>query len=351
MDIGSVIKKYRKELGYTQEEMANRLGVTTPAVNKWENGNSNPDIELLAPIARLLHISLDTLLSFHENLTDIEIEDLIHKMDKMFSEEGYEKTYQWAVNTIKEYPNCNMLIWQMAVMLDSRRIVGMCEEPDKYDEPINSWYEMALNDENEKIQHHAADSLFGFYLRKKNYEMAEKYLIYFSDYDPMKKVNQGRLYMEQGKAEEAYKKLEEAIFSEYTTLNMAFGIMITKTLEEKDYTYARFLAKKMCALAGNFEMGKYNECAAMLNVVTAEKNVEDTFRVVKQLLENVDTICDFRKSELYKHITFKNMENPYAEEMKKELLEGFRNEAGFEYMKGYEPWEKLINKKEKCTIK
>ena len=123
MNIGNVIKKYRKELGYTQEEMANRLGVTTPAVNKWENGNSNPDIELLAPIARLLHISLDTLLSFRENLTDIEIEELIHKMDKMFSEEGFEKTYQWAVNTIKEYPNCNLLIWQLAVMLDSRRIL------------------------------------------------------------------------------------------------------------------------------------------------------------------------------------------------------------------------------------
>ena len=69
MNIGNVIKKYRKELGYTQEEMATRLGVTTLAVNKWKNGNSNPDIELLAPIARLLHISLDTLLSFRKNLT------------------------------------------------------------------------------------------------------------------------------------------------------------------------------------------------------------------------------------------------------------------------------------------
>ena len=89
MNIGNVIKKYRKELGYTQEEMANRLGVTTPSVNKWENGNSNPDIELLAPIARLLHISLDTLLSFCETLTDIEVTELIQQMDKMFSEEGY----------------------------------------------------------------------------------------------------------------------------------------------------------------------------------------------------------------------------------------------------------------------
>ena len=56
-------------------------------------GNSNPDIELLAPIARLLHISLDILLSFHENLTDVEITELIQEMDKMFSLEGYEKTY------------------------------------------------------------------------------------------------------------------------------------------------------------------------------------------------------------------------------------------------------------------
>lgn len=102
MDIGVVIKKYRKEAGMTQEEMANRLGVTTPAVNKWENSNSKPDIELLAPIARLLDISLDTLLSFHEKLSDTEIEEIIRKMDRMFSEEGYEKTYEWALRLIKE---------------------------------------------------------------------------------------------------------------------------------------------------------------------------------------------------------------------------------------------------------
>ena len=269
MNIGNVIKKYRKESGFTQEEMANRLGVTTPAVNKWENGNSNPDIELLAPIARLLHISLDTLLSFHENLTDVEITELIQEMDKMFSAEGYEKTYQWAVNIIKDYPNCNILIWQVAVMLDSRRIIGQCEHPDKYDEQINSWYEMALNDKDEKIQHHAADSLFGFYLRKGNYEMAEKYLNYFSDYDPMKKLRLGQLYMEQEKTEEAYEKLE-----------------------------------------------------------------------------NVDTICDFQKSRLYKHIKFQDVENPYAEEMKKELIAGFQNEEDFAYMKGYKPWKKLLAEKD-----
>ena len=159
MDIGVVIKKYRKEAGMTQEEMANRLGVTTPTVNKWENSNSKPDIELLAPIARLLDISLDTLLPFHEKLSDIEIEEIIRKMDRMFSEEGYEKTYEWALRLIKEYPNCNMLIWQAAVMLDARRITDKCTNPEKYDKQINAWYELALHDENEEIQHHAAEEI------------------------------------------------------------------------------------------------------------------------------------------------------------------------------------------------
>lgn len=67
MHIGQIIRKYRKMKNLTQEEMANRLGVTAPAVNKWENENSLPDITLLAPIARLLDISLDTLYPLRRN--------------------------------------------------------------------------------------------------------------------------------------------------------------------------------------------------------------------------------------------------------------------------------------------
>ena len=40
MQIGEMIRKYRKERNLTQEEMARYLGVTAPAVNKWENGGS-----------------------------------------------------------------------------------------------------------------------------------------------------------------------------------------------------------------------------------------------------------------------------------------------------------------------
>lgn len=344
MNIGSVIKKYRKDIGLTQEEMANRLGVTAPAVNKWENGNSTPDIELLAPIARLLNISLDTLLSFHKKLTDVEIEEIIMEMDHMFSKEGYEKTFEWAVSIIKKYPNCNILIWQVALMLDARRMTGECKEPEIYDDQINSWYEMALNDEKEEIRHHAADSLFGFYLRKKNYTMAEKYLNYFSDYDPMKKVYWGRFYKEQGKIEEAYEMFENVLFSEYSTLNFAFSMMTGLALKEDDTVYAGFLAEKIGTLSRVFDMGKYHEYVPMLDIVCAEKDVEGTYKVVEQLLENVDSLCDFQKSKLYRHKKFKNTDGSNLQIIKQKLLEGFRGEADFGFMKGYGPWENLINK-------
>lgn len=40
MTVGEVIREKRKELGLTQEQVARRLGVSAPAVNKWEKGDS-----------------------------------------------------------------------------------------------------------------------------------------------------------------------------------------------------------------------------------------------------------------------------------------------------------------------
>ena len=342
MNIAEVIRKYRKEAGMTQEEMANRLGVTAPAVNKWENGNSNPDIELLAPIARLLHISLDTLMSFHEELAPSEIGEIIREMDTMFVSEGFETVYEWAADKIKEYPNCNMLIWQLVVMLDARRLTDVTIDSEKYDEQINAWYELVLKDEDEKIKRHAADSLFGFYLRKREYVKAEEYLQYFSDNDPMKKIYQGRLYKEQGDKENAYKTFEDIVLSAYHTLNFAFSLMTGLALEEGDIQEARYLAEKMGAIAGIFEMGKYHECASMLDVVCAEKNVEETYHIVEQLLTSVDSLCDFQKSRLFQHMKFSETGSLFAENLKEKLLEGFRNSESFGYMKGDMAWEDLL---------
>ncbi len=55
-------KEYRKRLDISQEEIAERLNVTSQAVSKWECEKSFPDMEMLIDIARLFGVSLDTLM-------------------------------------------------------------------------------------------------------------------------------------------------------------------------------------------------------------------------------------------------------------------------------------------------
>ena len=61
MRMNEVILEKRKALNMTQEQMADCLGVTAPAVHKWEKGISFPDVTILPALARLLKIDLHTL--------------------------------------------------------------------------------------------------------------------------------------------------------------------------------------------------------------------------------------------------------------------------------------------------
>ena len=90
MKINQIIREKRKELSLTQEQIAEFLGVSTPAVNKWEKGSTYPDITLLPALARLLKMDLNTLLSFNEDLTDIEIENFVNELDKVVQEQDYQ---------------------------------------------------------------------------------------------------------------------------------------------------------------------------------------------------------------------------------------------------------------------
>ena len=61
-NISNNLKKYRREIGLSQEALAERLGVTSQAVSKWECMQSIPDIEAIVALCELLGITTDKLL-------------------------------------------------------------------------------------------------------------------------------------------------------------------------------------------------------------------------------------------------------------------------------------------------
>lgn len=76
--IGMFIAKQRKEVGLTQEQLAERLGITKNAVSKWERGLGLMDMSLLKPLSVILQVEVIDILSG----------EIVNKDDK---EQEYEK--------------------------------------------------------------------------------------------------------------------------------------------------------------------------------------------------------------------------------------------------------------------
>lgn len=77
---GEVIMKRRKELGLTQNQLAQSLNISFQAVSKWENGTAHPDIAILPKLAQELHTTIDALLGYNSVVADY---------DNRYNTEGY----------------------------------------------------------------------------------------------------------------------------------------------------------------------------------------------------------------------------------------------------------------------
>ena len=68
MTLGEKIKTARKNAGLTQEQMAEKLMISRPAITKWESDKGIPDIDNLKAISKLLDVSLDYLLNDDDSI-------------------------------------------------------------------------------------------------------------------------------------------------------------------------------------------------------------------------------------------------------------------------------------------
>ena len=61
IELGNRLAQLRKEKGLSQEELADKLGVSRQAVSKWERGEASPDTDNLIELAKIYGVSLDEL--------------------------------------------------------------------------------------------------------------------------------------------------------------------------------------------------------------------------------------------------------------------------------------------------
>lgn len=71
IEIADRLVKLRKKYGYSQEELADKLGLSRQAVSKWERAEASPDTDNLICLAKLYGVSLDELLATEEDIDTI----------------------------------------------------------------------------------------------------------------------------------------------------------------------------------------------------------------------------------------------------------------------------------------
>ena len=152
MEIGNQIKKYRNELGLSQEELADKIFVTRQTISNWENEKNYPDIKSLVMLSSLFGISLDNLVKgdLEEMKKQIKESDI-----KEFYKQGTVMAVLMIVMMISPIPLVRLFDWGglaiWGVLAAVALIYGFRAEKWKKQQDIQTWREITAFMEGKRL--------------------------------------------------------------------------------------------------------------------------------------------------------------------------------------------------------
>lgn len=360
MDIGTVIREKRKALGLTQEQVAKRLGVTAPAVNKWERSGTYPDIMILPALARLLETDVNTLLGFREELTDQEIAVFCNEVAQIMERDGAEAGFAAAEKKIQEYPNCGKLIHMMASM--AQGIMMMSGSYRKYvdcQKKIRSWHEMMLECGDEQVRNAAAYMLASEYITEKEYEKAQEMIDILPERGADKNIMRMRLYMEQDKTEEAAVILERGLVNNLNELLSVFLLsLIDIAVREGDMERAQKIARAGEETARLYDQWGYSPILPYLELSLKKKDAKGSITYIRQMFEMMTEPQHMSESPFFCHIynqnePGKNIDEAlgvYSKRVLPGLVEELKTGEEYAFLRENEEFQKLLREYEKKDL-
>lgn len=302
MKINEIIRKKRKELSLTQEQIADFLGVSTPAVNKWEKGSTYPDITLLPALARLFKIDLNTLMSFHDDLTDIEIENFVNEVDETAREQDYDTAFQKAINKIHEYPTCEKLIYSVILYLEGALTLYNVSEMEQYRERYETFYKRLATSEIPEIRDTATSMLISYARNRGDFSKAEELInsLPFSSIDREEQL--AILYQQQKRYQDAEKIWEYRVFKGVTGIQTALANMLEIALQEKRENDADFFADMYEAVTRRFCFPEWVCYNAYLQLALVKKDKDRILSVLQKMLPAMKKEWNSQDYQLYRNV-------------------------------------------------
>lgn len=356
MKINEIIKSKRIELGLTQEDLAKYLHVSTPAVNKWEKGVTHPDITLLPIIGRLLNVDMNTLLSFKEDITDEEIGLLGNTLYMMAEEEGMDKTYDYAMEKIREYPSSDKLIFNVAILLKGILLLNTTNNKKIYEEEIENLLKNLFYSEDMQIREMASLEFIHKYIEEKEFDKAKELIdgIYTNSTVVNKDLLLAKLYNEKGEIQKSKEILERKIFMVSSDMQTYLNNLMIIFFHEDNLEMAKYLANKSYELSTILELPIMNRVSAEMSLAILQKNIPETLKYLDNILSSIVDSSEMEKSKLYNDINIKDhySSNEFKKTFLKMIIQGLKedeeNEKEYEFIKDEENFQKLIIKYERA---
>lgn len=335
MQINETIRIRRKELNLTQEQIANYLGVTAPAVHKWEKGASFPDVSLLPALARLLQIDLNTLFSFETELSEQEIDHFLNNIFAEMKTEGFEKGYERITSKLREFPTCALLLYSSAAFLDGAIYLFAKNDMDHYENEIESLYERAVEYGNETIKDMSNNMLIIKYIKRKEFSKAEKLWETLPETSIDKKGIKATLCINQGKLEDAVCILEEKLCKSANETLSSLSMLLNCFQRMKKDDDAAFCAQKIHEVVDGFGFWEYQKHLTDFQMAVYHKDKEKTLAALGNMLLAMEEPFDLLKFPLYSNMkSVEKKENSTGfdamKQMKTTFIKALKNENGLE---------------------
>jgi transcriptional regulator with XRE-family HTH domain len=269
----------------TQEFLADYLGVSKPAVSKWENGASYPDTTLLPILARLLQIDLNALFDFEGTLSDMEIDRFILDLAaELKAGRDFEDVFKKGITKVREFPNCERLGRDVAILLEQLLQVYAIEKADKYEAQINKLIDRALASEDRDFKNKTILMRIPHELAALNFEKAERMINQLPE--PLdKRVWQAEVYLKQERFKEAEKVYEEKMLALVHELHyVLWGISLT-SVKQKKLTDAECYTSIHEQMMRLFEMPELDIYSMQLDLEVFKKNGGECIQIIRKMFE------------------------------------------------------------------
>lgn len=343
MKINQIIKEKRKEQGLTLEQIASYLGVSTPAVHKWEKGVTYPDIVTLPALARLLKTDLNTLLSFKEDLSEIEIKHISTDIYTLMKEEGYEAGFQVAVKKIQEYPSCELLICALSVSLNSALSIFTVSDKRHYQKTLIQMVGRISKSENQELRNEAISLMITLYCDCGDYEKAEELIKGLPVSSPDQRSMLAKLYMSLGRYADAAELFEGKLFEASVDMQSFLLGMTQAALQEDRIEDAQYYADLYEKVTLDFEIMNCTSATAQLEVAVKQKDREKCLALLQNLLNATQCKWDIQHSRLYRHLRLSNAQvETFSFDLLPTIVEELKTSPELSFLHDSAEYKKLL---------